>query len=151
MRTLGAVSSPPRCVLVVDDNPTVRDLIRINLELDGYTVVTAGDGEEALELVERVHPDLITLDVTMPRLDGLAVATRLKGRPDTNGIPLVMVSARAQAADLARGERAGVDAYITKPFDPCELMTTVGRLLGAPAPSSEPAPGSAPDLDNLGT
>jgi len=138
------VSSPQRCVLVVDDNPTVRDLIRINLELDGYAVVTAGDGEEALELVERVHPDLVTLDVSMPRLDGLAVAARLKGHPRTSGIPLVMVSARAQAADLERGQRAGVDAYITKPFDPCELMTTVSRLLGAAAP------GPAPDLDNLG-
>jgi len=121
----------PARVLVVDDTANVRALIQVNLELEGIEVHLATDGQEALDRVEAVAPDLITMDVMMPRLDGLAAATRLKAAEHTAGIPIVMVTARAQAADRQAGQDAGVDAYLTKPFDPDELVATVLRLLPA--------------------
>ena len=117
-------------VLVVDDSPVIRDLIAVNLELEGFEVTTAGDGEEALALVAGQRPDVITLDVVMPRLDGFETAARLRADPATSDIPLVLVTARAAAGDLARGEELGVDGYLTKPFEPAELVALVGRLVG---------------------
>lgn len=116
-------------MLVVDDTATVRALIRVNLELEGFEVTVAVDGQDALDRVGEVQPDLITMDVVMPRLDGLAAATRLKQDPVTSGIPIVMVTARALEADRRRGQEAGVDAYLAKPFDPAELVAIVRALL----------------------
>jgi CheY-like chemotaxis protein len=116
-------------VLVVDDSPVIRDLIAVNLELEGYDVAVAGDGEEALALVAERRPDVITLDVVMPRLDGFETAARLRADPAYADIPLVLVTARAAATDLARGEELGVDGYLTKPFEPAELVALVGRLV----------------------
>lgn len=121
---------PPR-VLVVDDSEAVRSLIRVNLELEGFEVFTVCDGQQALDQVASIEPDLITLDVVMPNLDGLSTASALRSRADTRGIPLVMVTARAQETDVSRGRAAGVDAYLTKPFDPAVLVATVRRLLDA--------------------
>ena len=121
----------PFLVLVVDDTENVRELIRVNLALEGFDVRVACDGQEALDLVAELGPDLITMDVVMPNLDGLAAVTRLKMDPVTSGIPIVMVTARAQTADRDKGRRAGADAYITKPFEPRELVETVRRLLDA--------------------
>ena len=118
-------------VLVVDDTANVRELIRVNLELEGLEVHLAADGQEALDMVEALSPDLVTMDVMMPRLDGLAAAAALKSRPATAEIPIVMVTARAQASDRRAGAAAGVDAYLTKPFDPDELVATVLALLPA--------------------
>lgn len=115
-------------VLVVDDSAVIRDLIAVNLELEGFDVTVAGDGEEALARVAEQRPDVITLDVVMPRLDGFETATRLRADPAYADIPLVLVTARAAAADLARGEELGVDGYLTKPFEPAELVALVGRL-----------------------
>jgi CheY-like chemotaxis protein len=126
----GPMHDPP-LVLVVDDTANVRELIRVNLALEGFEVRVAVDGQQALDLVAELEPDLITMDVVMPRLDGLAAATRLKADPATGGIPIVMVTARAQTADRDKGRRAGVDAYITKPFEPSELVATVRNLLDA--------------------
>lgn len=120
---------PPR-VLVVDDSDAVRSLIRVNLELEGFEVVTVCDGQQALDEVAAVNPDLITLDVVMPNLDGLSTATALRERADTRHIPLLMVTARAQESDVTRGKAVGADAYLTKPFDPAELVATVRGLLG---------------------
>jgi CheY-like chemotaxis protein len=116
-------------VLVVDDTASVRELIRINLAIEGFEVHTAVDGQEALDMAAGLQPDLITMDVMMPRLDGVAAATRLKADPATAHIPIVMVTARAQTADKERGRQAGVDAYVTKPFDPGELVETVRSLV----------------------
>jgi len=121
------VHDPPR-VLVVDDIADIRALISINLELEGFDVATAGDGHECLAIVDSVEPDVITLDVAMPELDGFTTAARLRDREATASIPLVMVTARAQGFDLARGAEIGVDAYVTKPFDPVVLVRT-GRNL----------------------
>jgi DNA-binding response OmpR family regulator len=122
------VERPPR-VLVVDDTENVRELIRVNLELEGFEVHVACDGQEALDVVADVAPDLITMDVMMPGLDGLTAAARLKGSASTAAIPIVMVTARAQTTDRAAGRAVGVDAYVTKPFDPDELVRTVRELL----------------------
>jgi CheY-like chemotaxis protein len=115
-------------VLVVDDSATIRSLIAINLWLAGYDVIEARDGQECLELVATARPDLITLDVAMPGLDGFATVGRLRSDVATAGIPIVMVTARAQAADLQRGAALGVDAYLTKPFEPAELVKVVRSL-----------------------
>jgi CheY-like chemotaxis protein len=112
-------------VLVVDDSDTIRSLISLNLELEGFEVVQAGDGQECLDMVSAVQPDVITLDVAMPRLDGFGAAARLRSSPDTSHIPIVMVTARAQGSDLERGAELGVAAYVTKPFEPTDLVDVV--------------------------
>ncbi len=110
-------------MLVVDDSQVIRHLIRVILELDGFEVMTAADGVECLEAVPEFHPDVITLDVVMPRLDGLRTAERLRDDPSTGGIPLMLVSASPL------GERCPpVDAVVTKPFDPADLVRRVRRL-----------------------
>jgi DNA-binding response OmpR family regulator len=115
-------------VLVVDDDPMIRHLITVNLELEGFEVAHADDGESCLAAVELLRPDVIVLDVAMPLLDGLATAARLRADPSTSGIKIVMVSARAQQADIRRGLEAGVDVYLTKPFDPDALIRAVREL-----------------------
>jgi CheY-like chemotaxis protein len=119
-------------VLVVDDDSVIRQLITVNLELEGFEVDTAVDGQDCLDKVKQVAPDVITLDIMMPRLDGWEAAGRLRADPETAGIKVVLLSARAQEADLERGSRMGVDAYLTKPFDPDELIEVVRRLAGLP-------------------
>ena len=118
-------------VLVVDDSDIVRHLITLNLELEGFDVVTAVDGQDCLERVVDLAPALVTLDVVMPRLDGFRTAARLRQDPRTRHLKIVLVTASAQAADLRRGADIGVDAYLTKPFDPDELIRTVRTLTRA--------------------
>ena len=119
-------------VLVVDDDDVIRQLITVNLELEGFEVATAVDGEDCLDKVVDFDPVVVTLDIMMPRLDGWEAASRLRSDPRTAGVKVVLLSARAQEADLQRGDRIGVDAYLTKPFDPDELIATVRRLAGLP-------------------
>jgi CheY-like chemotaxis protein len=126
------VAAPLARVLVVDDDAVIRQLICVNLEMEGFEVDVAVDGQDALEKVRSLQPDLVTLDIMMPRLDGWQAATALREDPDTAGVKVVLLSARAQAADLRRGSRMGVDAYLTKPFDPDELIRTIRRLVGLP-------------------
>ncbi|HEX4977831.1 MAG TPA: response regulator [Nocardioides sp.] len=122
-------------VLVVDDSAVIRDLITVNLELEGLEVFGCGDGEDALRLVQEVHPDVITMDVVMPRLNGLDAAERLRSDPETAHVPIVVVTARAGQADLDRAREIGVEGYLTKPFEPAELVALVSRLAreGRPA------------------
>ncbi|WP_163554477.1 response regulator transcription factor [Candidatus Frankia alpina] len=120
-------SAAPR-VLVVDDDAVIRQLVVVNLELEGFEVHTAVDGVDALEMVRSVAPQVITLDIMMPRMNGWDVATHLREDPSTADIKLIMLTARAQEADVKRGARVGVDYYLTKPFDPDELITVVQRL-----------------------
>ena len=119
-------------VLVVDDDDVIRQLITVNLELEGFEVATAVDGQDCLDKVKDVRPDVVTLDIMMPRLDGWEAASRLRADPETADVKVVLLSARAQEADLERGSRIGVDAYLTKPFDPDELIEVVRRLAGLP-------------------
>ncbi|MBA3308940.1 MAG: response regulator [Nocardioidaceae bacterium] len=118
-------------MLVVDDSDVIRSLIVLNLELDGFQVHQASDGQECLDVVRDLRPRVITLDVAMPGLDGFATLARLRADPATAHIPIVMVTARAQGTDLARGAELGVDAYVTKPFEPMHLVETVRSLAAA--------------------
>ncbi|WP_436773177.1 response regulator [Yinghuangia sp. YIM S09857] len=115
-------------MLVVDDDEVIRRLISVNLQMEGFEVSTAVDGEECLGKVHDVRPDLVTLDVMMPRLDGIRTAARLRADPRTRHLKIVMISACAQSADIARAREAGVDAYLTKPFDPDQLIRVVRGL-----------------------
>ena len=123
----GPATTPVR-VLVVDDSAPVRDLLSVNLELEGFEVRCAVDGQDGLEQALAWIPDVITLDVVMPRLDGFATLERLRADERTASIPVVVVTARAQAADRTRGEALGADAYLSKPFEPAELVAVVNEL-----------------------
>ena len=116
-------------VLVIDDEAPIRLLCRVNLEAEKMDVVEAADGEEGLALARAEMPDIVLLDVMMPGMDGWQVAERLLESQETNQIPLVFLTARAELRDRARGlELGGVD-YITKPFNPVELASVVENLL----------------------
>jgi CheY-like chemotaxis protein len=121
-------TEPALTALVVDDSAVIRELIAVNLQLEGFEVTTAGDGESAVKLAGELQPDVITLDVMMPRMNGFETVVRLREEQRTRDIPVVMVTGRAQAADVSRGEEVGVDAYLTKPFEPAELIEVVTRL-----------------------
>jgi DNA-binding response OmpR family regulator len=125
------VADAPVRVLVVDDDDVIRQLICLNLELEGFEVYQAADGLDALEKVREVDPAVVTLDIMMPKLDGWDAAARLRSDPATSHVRVVLLSARAQEADLKRGSRLGVDFYLTKPFDPDELVAVVRRLAEA--------------------
>ena len=134
-RTRGPVDTYSRVVpgasgrvLVVDDNKVIRQLIKVNLELEGFEVVTAADGAECLDVVHEVCPDVVTLDVVMPRLDGFGTAARLRADPRTRDLPVAIVSACTQL-EVEVGVEAGVDAFLAKPFEPAELVKVVRRLV----------------------
>ena len=116
-------------VLVVDDDPVIQRLLQVNFEMEGWQVVIADDGVAGLAAARAEMPDAILLDVMMPKKDGLTVAAELKADPETAGIPVVLLSAKAQAGDLGAGLDAGADEYITKPFDPLELLDRVIALI----------------------
>jgi len=120
-------------ILVVDDDALIRQLLRVNLELEGYEVAEASDGEEAIQQARVLCPALVLLDIMMPKLDGWEVARVLRGDPETAGIPVVFLSARAQESDVRKGMELGVADYITKPFDPDDLLVCVQRVLSAHA------------------
>jgi len=115
-------------VLVVDDSAPVRELVVVNLRLEGFEVESAGDGQQGVELAASWQPHVITLDVVMPRLGGFEALEALRADPVTASIPVVIVTGRAQAADRARGESLGADAYLSKPFEPAELVSVVSEL-----------------------
>ncbi len=116
-------------VMAVDDDHVIRGLLEVNLELEGHEVVTAVDGQDALDKCKEQVPDLILLDVMMPNVNGWQVAESLKADPATRHVPIVFLSARAMEADVRKGTDLGVQAYVTKPFDPIDLMELVNRLL----------------------
>jgi DNA-binding response OmpR family regulator len=117
-------------VLAVDDDPIILRLLQLNLELEGFEVLTAGDGIAGLEVIRRERPEVVLLDVMMPNLDGFQVcrSVRADDDPTVASTPIVILSARAQEADVEAGMAAGADAYVTKPFDPLELVGLVDRL-----------------------
>lgn len=118
-------------VLVVDDDEVIRQLISVNLQLEGFEVATAVDGVDCLEKVTIFKPHVITLDVMMPRLDGWVTAVKLRSNPTTRHIKIVLITARAQEDDRNRGRQIGVDHYISKPFDPAEVIRVVHGFASA--------------------
>jgi DNA-binding response OmpR family regulator len=117
-------------VLVADDDPDILALVRFRLERDGYEVLSAPDGETALDLAMARTPDLAVLDVMMPRLDGYEVTRRLREHGPTTTIPIILLTARVQEPDLERGFEAGADDYVTKPFSPQALGERIQAALG---------------------
>jgi DNA-binding response OmpR family regulator len=118
-----------KSVLVVDDEPGIRDILRVNLEAEGYQVLEAGDGPEAIALARQARPDLIILDIMMPRMDGLEVLRRLEADPETAGLPVIFLSVRSSDLDIMHGLEQGAVEYITKPFDPLQVVQTVRLML----------------------
>jgi DNA-binding response OmpR family regulator len=117
-------------VLVADDDPDILDLVRYRLERSGYTVATATDGAEAVRLASELTPALAVLDVMMPGLTGFEVTRRLREGSATSRIPVILLTARAQEADVQEGFAAGADDYLRKPFSPRELSARVQAVLG---------------------
>jgi len=116
-------------ILVVDDDPDIARFVEVNLRSAGYEVAVAGDGEEALERAGAIRPDLVLLDVMMPRIDGFEVAQRLRKNPQTANTSIIMLTAKALSADKVTGLQSGADDYIIKPFDPIELLARVKGTL----------------------
>ncbi|MBM9462962.1 response regulator [Aeromicrobium sp. YIM 150415] len=114
-------------VLVVDDTPSIRFLIRTNLELAGHDVVEAFDGLDSLEMLSVTDPppDAVTMDMMMPRMDGLAAVQRIRSDRRWDRLAIVMVTTQGQHYDVTAADRAGVDAYVTKPFEPDALVATI--------------------------
>jgi DNA-binding response OmpR family regulator len=117
-------------VLVADDDPDIRSLVTLRLEKSGYEVVAAGDGEQALAAALERAPDLALLDVMMPKLDGYEVTERLRQEEATRHLPVILLTARVQETDIARGVEAGADDYVKKPFSTSELRDRVQAVLG---------------------
>ena len=117
-------------VLVADDDPDILSLIALRLERSGFETVLARDGEQALAAAHERKPDIALLDVSMPKLDGYEVTARLRDNPATRHMPVILLTARVQEADMARGVEAGADDYVKKPFSTEELRERIQAALG---------------------
>jgi len=120
---------PPRTVLIVEDDPVILRLLEVNFELEGMEVLLAEDGAAGLELAKERRPDLVVTDIMMPKLSGIELVESLKTDPMTARIPIILLSAKAQTADLKAGMDAGADDYVTKPFEPLDLLDRANSLL----------------------
>ncbi|MGH1453709.1 MAG: phosphate regulon transcriptional regulator PhoB [Paracoccaceae bacterium] len=123
-------------VLVVEDEPSQREVLAYNLEAEGFTVAQAENGEEALILVEEVAPDIIVLDWMLPNVSGIEVCRRLKMRAETRGVPVIMLSARSEEVDKVRGLETGADDYMVKPYSMVELLARVRAQLRRTRPAT---------------
>jgi len=120
-------------ILVSEDSSTIRRLVAARLRADGYEVIEAADGQEAIELALSAQPDLLVLDKVMPKFDGFEVIRSLREDPRTSAVPILMLSERASEDDVLGGLRLGVEDYMPKPFSPHELSARVSRALGRAA------------------
>lgn len=116
-------------ILVVDDEEHILMILKDSLEFSGFTIVTATNGEEALEAVAKENPELLVLDIGMPKLDGWEVCRRLKGDPKTKALPIIILTAYAQTSDQRKGLELGADRFITKPCDLTYLVEEINALL----------------------
>jgi DNA-binding response OmpR family regulator len=121
----------PHTILVVDDDPVILTLLEVNFSMEGFDVLTAADGQEGVDVARANHPDIVVSDIMMPVKSGLELAAELKADPVTRSIPVILLSAKAQAVDVAAGLGAGADEYVTKPFEPLDLLDRVNRHLAA--------------------
>lgn len=121
-------------VLVIDDDPVILDLLRVNFEIEGFDVITATNGEEGLERALAVGPDVVISDIMMPKRDGLQLLGDLKGDPKTENLPVILLSAKAQKSEVQEGLDLGADDYITKPFDPIKLIDRLNAVVAKTRP-----------------
>lgn len=124
-----------KTILIADDEANITRLVQMNLERNGYKVIIAADGREALKLLETSLPDLVILDVMMPFVDGFEVLKRMRKDPLTSNIPVIMLTVKAQDADVFEAESRGADVYLTKPVNPKDLIAFVSRVLDTSSPS----------------
>jgi DNA-binding response OmpR family regulator len=135
-RDPGNRSRAPR-ILIADDEPPILLSLQFLMRDSGYEVAAARDGEEALRCIDAFRPDLVVLDVMLPRIDGFEVCRRVRACHRNAGIGIIMLTARGRDSDLQSGLAAGADAYLTKPFGTRELLATVAGLLGRTAPTAD--------------
>jgi CheY-like chemotaxis protein len=121
--------SSKRTIMVVDDNPDLVEILRMMLESNGFNVRCAYSGQELLDSLKEQIPDLILLDIMMPQMDGLEVLTRLKEDASTESIPVILLTAKMQNADILEGYKMGADYYITKPFTPAQVLEGINLIL----------------------
>lgn len=126
-----------RRILIVEDNGVNRNLVRVLLQKYGYQIIEATDGEEAVEVAVREKPDLILMDIQLPRMSGYSATGILKGRRDTMDIPIIALTAKAMIGDREKALKAGCDGYISKPIDTRELPKVVNSLLDRERPRGE--------------
>jgi two-component system alkaline phosphatase synthesis response regulator PhoP len=134
------VNKPMYKVLVVDDEEPIQELLRYNLEKDGYTVKTAGDGSMAMEIAKKFHPDLVLLDIMMPKMDGVETCRLLREIPELQKTFIVFLTARAEEYSEVAAFDVGADDYITKPIKPRALLSRISALFRREGKKSEPAP-----------
>lgn len=127
-------------ILVVEDEEDLAELVAFNLRQSGYTVTTAGTGDEALRQVHREPPDLVVLDLMLPDISGTEVCRRLRAAPQTQRIPVLMLTARSEEVDRVLGFEVGADDYVPKPFSPRELVLRIGAVLRRTSPRAEEEP-----------
>lgn len=120
----------PSHILAIDDDERIRRLVEINLQRAGYRISTAADGVEGLEQIARERPDLVLLDINMPRLDGIEMLRRLRADAATATLPVILLTAKSRDEDILEGKRSGADYYLNKPFSPTELLALVREALG---------------------
>ncbi len=125
---LAASARRPRRLLIVDDDPHIRRVLTLNFEDEGYEVSVAVDGEEATEMARTLHPDVMILDVMMPGADGYTVLRSLRASPQTDDIPIVLLSAKASDDEVFAGWQSGADSYVTKPFEVEEVLRLVAQI-----------------------
>lgn len=125
--SIGAM--PSTVVLVVDDDPVILKLLTVNFELEGYEVCSATQGAEALDVVRERRPHVVVSDIMMPVMSGIDLVTAMQADDDLRAIPVLLLSAKAQAADIRAGLEAGAADYVTKPFEPLDLIARVEAVL----------------------
>lgn len=125
------VGTGSKKILVVEDEFNIRRLVRVNLEKAGYSVIEAENGEIGLEIMSSDRPDLVILDIMMPKLDGLETIRRAKADAKLSPIPVIFLTAKAQDQDVLQGWQEGCEMYLTKPFNPLDLLIVIKRILAA--------------------
>ncbi len=121
-------------MLVIDDDPVILELLRVNFEIEGFDVVCARDGDEGFAMAQELQPDVVISDIMMPRRDGLQLLSDLKSDPRTENLPVILLSAKAQKSEVEHGLVMGADDYITKPFDPIQLIDRLNAVVGKSKP-----------------
>jgi DNA-binding response OmpR family regulator len=120
---------PAPVVLVVEDDPTILQLLGVNFEMEGFVVLRAEDGEQGLALAVESSPDVVVSDVMMPKMSGIELVQAMRANDSTRSIPVILLSAKAQGTDVRNGLDAGADDYVTKPFEPLDLIDRVNAVL----------------------
>jgi DNA-binding response OmpR family regulator len=128
----------PKKVLIVDDEPNIVLSVEFLMKREGYEVMTAGDGQEALDMIAGDRPDLMILDVMMPRKNGFEVCAEVRADPQFANMSILMLTAKGREAEMNKGLSLGADAYVTKPFSTHDLVAKVGELLGRQQPGGRP-------------